>query len=109
MKVKDLRKQSDTDWERLSTMEDSKIDFSDNPELDHDFFANATVRMPEPKKAVSLRLDPDVLKWYKTKGPGYQTRINAILRMYMQAKSGTSGRFPNRSRLKRNECRINMV
>jgi hypothetical protein len=43
--------------------------------------------MPEPKKAVSLRIDKDVLEWYKTRGPGYQTRINAVLRMYMQAKN----------------------
>jgi hypothetical protein len=46
--------------------------------------------MPEPKKAVSLRIDKDVLEWYKTRGPGYQTRINAVLRMYMQAKNATA-------------------
>ena len=102
MKVKDLKKRSGTDWERLSSMEDNKIDFSDNPELDYNFFANATLRMPEPKKAVSLRIDPDVLEWYKTKGPGYQTRINAILRMYMQAKSGTARQMPSRRHLKKN-------
>lgn len=102
MKLKDLKKQSGTDWERLSTMEDNKIDFSDSPQLDVNFFANATVRMPEPKKAVSLRIDPDVLEWYKTKGPGYQTRINAILRMYMQAKSGTARRMPSRRHAKKN-------
>ena len=69
MKIKDLKKQSGTDWERLSTMTDKEIDFSDNQELTEDFFAHATLRMPEAKKAVSLRIDPDVLEWYKTKGP----------------------------------------
>jgi len=93
MKTKDLKKQSGTDWERLSTMTDKEINFSDNTELGNNFFANATLRMPQPKKAVSLRIDPDVLEWYKTNGPGYQTRINAILRMYMQAKSGTVRRM----------------
>jgi len=106
MNVKDLKKKSGTDWERLSTMEDNRIDFSDNPELDYNFFANATVRMPEPKKAVSLRIDPDVLEWYKTKGPGYQTRINAILRMYMLAKSGTLRRTPSRRHVKRNRMMV---
>jgi uncharacterized protein (DUF4415 family) len=96
MKVKNLKKQSGTDWKRLSTMADKEIDFSDNQELTEDFFAHATLRMPEAKRAVSLRIDPDVLKWYKTKGPGYQTRINAVLRMYMQAKSGSVRRTPTR-------------
>jgi uncharacterized protein (DUF4415 family) len=96
MKVKDLKKQSGADWEHLSTMTDKEIDFSDNPELTEDFFAHATLRMPVAKKAVSLRIDPDVLEWYKTNGPGYQTRINAVLRMYMQAKSGLNRRTPTR-------------
>ena len=101
MKVKDLRKQSGTDWERLSTMIDKEIDFSDNQELTEDFFAHATLRMPEAKKAVSLRIDPDVLEWYKTNGPGYQTRINAVLRLYMQAKSGSTRRTPRRRHIRK--------
>ena len=38
-----------------------------------------------PKASVSLRLDADVLEWLKSQGPGYQTRINAILRAYKEA------------------------
>jgi len=37
-----------------------------------------------PKSAISLRLDPDVLDWFRTQGPGYQTRMNAVLRAYME-------------------------
>ncbi|MGH8205094.1 MAG: BrnA antitoxin family protein [Steroidobacteraceae bacterium] len=37
------------------------------------------------KAAISLRLDPDVLEWFKTQGPGYQTRMNAVLKAYMDA------------------------
>jgi len=66
-------------------MEDSEIDLKDSPELDDAFFANATIRMPKPKKSVSLRIDTDILEWYKHQGPGYQTRMNAVLRMYMRA------------------------
>jgi uncharacterized protein (DUF4415 family) len=40
-----------------------------------------------PKTAISLRVDADVLAWLKTQGPGYQTRINAILRAYKDAAS----------------------
>jgi uncharacterized protein (DUF4415 family) len=49
------------------------------------FFKRATLRLPEPKTAVTIRLDGQVLNWFKTKGPGYQTRINALLRAYMEA------------------------
>jgi len=38
-----------------------------------------------PKASISLRLDADVLEWLKSQGPGYQTRINAILRAYKEA------------------------
>jgi uncharacterized protein (DUF4415 family) len=86
MKAKVLRKKSGTDWERLSTMKDEEINLIDNPELDSSFFENATLQLPVPKKAVNIRLDNDVLEWYKHQGPGYQTRINAVLRMYMKTK-----------------------
>lgn len=38
------------------------------------------------KAAISLRLDPEVLAWFRTQGPGYQTRMNAVLRAYVEAK-----------------------
>jgi uncharacterized protein (DUF4415 family) len=39
------------------------------------------------KSAISLRVDPEVLDWFKTQGPGYQTRMNAVLRAYMEASN----------------------
>ena len=84
MKKTALKKNSGTNWLNLSTMPDSAIDFSDSPELDASFFENAELRMPKPKKAVSLRLDDDVFSWFKNQGKGYQTKINAVLRLYMQ-------------------------
>lgn len=67
-------------------MKDDEIDYSDSPELDNDFFKNAVLRMPENKTIVTIRLDQDVLNWFKSKGHGYQTRINALLRSYMNAQ-----------------------
>jgi uncharacterized protein (DUF4415 family) len=67
-------------------MKDGDIDVSDIPPLDEEFFKNAVLRLPESKRAVSLRLDADVLDWFRRQGQGYQTKINAILRLYMQAK-----------------------
>ena len=75
---------SKTDWSRLANMEDKDIDTSDIAELDEDFFRNAQLRLPA-KKTVTIRLDADVLDWFKGQGAGYQTRINQLLRHYMQA------------------------
>ena len=82
-----MKKQSNTDWKPLEKMSDKEIDFSDIPELDKAFFKKATLHMPKSKKSVSIRLDADVLSWFKRQGRGYQTKINAILRMYMKAKT----------------------
>ncbi len=87
MKAETTIAESRTDWKRLEKMSDRDIDFSDIPELDANYFRSAKVRMPRTKKAVSIRLDQDVLDWYKRQGQGYQTRMNAILRTYMQSHS----------------------
>jgi uncharacterized protein (DUF4415 family) len=49
------------------------------------FWKNAKIVMPTPKEIVTMRLDADLLRWFRRQ-PGYQTRINAILRAYMQAQ-----------------------
>ncbi|MGE8387518.1 MAG: BrnA antitoxin family protein [Pseudomonas sp.] len=78
-------KASKTDWSRLAQMDDKDIDTSDIPELDEAFFQQAELRVPA-KQAVTIRLDSDVLAWFKDQGAGYQTRINQLLRQYMQAQ-----------------------
>lgn len=89
MKKKDTSKKSGTNWERLRTMKDEDIDLSEIPEWTPEMFARAVVRRglkPAPAKAqLTLRLDSDVLDWFKQQGRGYQTRINALLRAYMEA------------------------
>lgn len=55
------------------------IDTSDIPELDDDFFRQAELRLPA-KQTVTIRLDADVLAWFKDQASGYQTRINQLLR-----------------------------
>jgi len=90
MSVKTMKKKSHTNWRRIKTMKDQEIDFSDIPPLDPHFFKNAKLRLPKPKPTVTMRLDPDVLEWFKRQGKGYQTRINAILRMYMEVQQARS-------------------
>ena len=79
-----MSKTSKTDWSKLNKMKDEKIDYSDIAELDEAFFKNAEVRMPA-KQSVTIRLDSDVLTWFKEQGKGYQSRINKLLRVYMDA------------------------
>ncbi|MDF5723123.1 MAG: BrnA antitoxin family protein [Rhizonema sp. PD37] len=80
---------SQTDWQRLDAMSYSDIDLSDCPEITPEMFASAIVRRGLPtaknKAQVTLRIDSDVLEWFKSHGQGYQTQINALLRAYMEA------------------------
>jgi len=80
-----MKTSSKTNWDRLAKMEEQDIDTSDIPELGDDFFQNAELRAPV-KKPVTLRLDADVLEWFKAGGKGYQTRINQLLRKYMETQ-----------------------
>jgi uncharacterized protein (DUF4415 family) len=50
------------------------------------FWDNATLRMPLTKQQITLRLDPDVIGWFKRTGKGYQSRMGAVLRSYVEAK-----------------------
>lgn len=71
---------SKTDWHKLRSMRDKEIDFSDSPPITSDEWAQAAPFMPPGKTPVTLRLDVDILEWFKAQGPRYQTRINAMLR-----------------------------
>jgi len=71
--------------EELAALKDKDIDCSDIPELDDNFWAKARVVEPRSKQAVTIRYDYDVLEWFKAQGKGYQTRMNAVLRAYVEA------------------------
>ena len=81
--------QSKTDWDVVSNMNDKDIDMSDTPEISVEQFAKGVVRKglkSIPKKSqVTLRIDTEVLSWFKAQGKGYQTNINALLKAYMEA------------------------
>ena len=82
-----MKRKSKTNFKKMAELKDSEIDCSDIPELDSTFFKNAKLVIPEPKKSISLRIDSDVLSWFKSKGNGYQTKMNAVLRMFMEAQA----------------------
>jgi uncharacterized protein (DUF4415 family) len=95
MSRKNTSSKSRTDLKRLAKMKDADIDLSDVPEVPPEMFAKAIVRKGlkhAPKKSqVTLRIDADVLQWFKETGKGYQTRINSLLRTYME-ESENAGR-----------------
>jgi uncharacterized protein (DUF4415 family) len=76
----------ETDWTKINAMTDEDIDCSDNPVTDASFWASAKLVMPESKVSLGVRFDRDIVNWFKSKGPGYQTRMNAVLRAYMEAQ-----------------------
>ena len=72
--------------ERFHSIREEDIDCSDIPELGEEFWKNARLMPPLiPKTPVSLRIDPDILAWFKGRGKRYQSRINAVLRAYVEA------------------------
>jgi uncharacterized protein (DUF4415 family) len=89
MKKEIISSKSLTDWERVDTLTDEEIDFSDCPEITPEMFAKAIVRrglQSKPKKVqLTLRVDNDVVAWFKEQGQGYQSRINALPSAYMEA------------------------
>jgi uncharacterized protein (DUF4415 family) len=90
MKKKSYLQASKTNFRRLRQMKATDVKLTrEHPELDVKEIARAIVRKglkPVPPKAsVSLRIDVDVLEWFKSRGSGYQTRINAVLRAFKEA------------------------
>jgi len=70
---------------KVDATREADIDYTDSPPLDDSFFSRALVDWPPRKESVTIRVDSDVLRWFKAQGRGYQTRINRLLRMYMES------------------------
>jgi uncharacterized protein (DUF4415 family) len=89
---------SKTDWQRLKDMPDAAITLaaeadSDNLPLNDPFFETARRLQPsallkEAKQQITLRIDADVLEWFRAYGSGYQSRMNAVLKAYVQTHEG---------------------
>jgi uncharacterized protein (DUF4415 family) len=83
------RRKSETDWARLDALTDEEIEASiaDDPDWSDDWnWGEAVLVIPPKKKAISIRVDEDVLDYFRKEGAGYQRRMNAVLRSYMQQK-----------------------
>lgn len=81
---------SGTDWARVSAFSKADIERMakadpENPATTAEYWADATVGLPPMKAPVNAKFDVDVVDWFKSQGRGYQTRMNAVLRRYMEA------------------------
>ena len=76
----------------IEAIQDQDIDYSEIPEADESFWQRVELQMPQPKKGIYIRLDTDVIDWLKSKGKGYQTRMNAMLRELMRSEKEQRGR-----------------
>lgn len=83
-----------TDWARVDALTDAEIEqaIAEDPDaappLDAEWFRNAELVIPASKVATSIRVDGDVMDWFRTQGRGWQTRMNAVLRAYAKAHGG---------------------
>ena len=77
-----------TQWEKLESMSEEEIERSaktdlDNPRWTKNMLNSAELKMPQKKVSVHMYLDQDVVEWFKSKGKGYQPRINSVLKSYV--------------------------
>lgn len=91
------RRRGKTDWSRVGKLTDRQInsaiaDDADWAELKNIDWSKAKLVIPAKKKAISIRIDEDVLDYFKSGGEGYQGRMNAVLRSYMQQKANPKKR-----------------
>jgi uncharacterized protein (DUF4415 family) len=87
MKAKSMKKRSGsrTDKVKLHRKGDKYLNYEDSPITDKEFWKDAEVFMPRQKVHISLRLDENIIDYFKAEGSGYQSRINAILKAYVNA------------------------
>lgn len=83
------RGENQTDWERVKAMPQAEVERLADEEdgaLPEGWESTVTIGLPPRKKDVHIRLDADIVDWFKAHGTGYQTRINAVLRSFVQAR-----------------------
>jgi uncharacterized protein (DUF4415 family) len=76
-----------TDWARVDALTEEELEASIDQDVEGEIDWNRLeVEVPGPKQQLTIRFDADVIEWFKAQGPGYQTRMNAVLRSYVEAQ-----------------------
>jgi len=98
------RGESKTDWKRVNAMSQREVErLADKDEgpLAPDWASSVMVGLPPAKRDIHIRLDGDILDWFKARGRGYQTRINAVLRAFVQTRRRVERKPATRTRAHR--------
>jgi uncharacterized protein (DUF4415 family) len=98
------RGESKTDWKRVNAMSQAEVErLADKDEgpLATAWESTVMVGLPPAKQDIHIRLDGDILDWFKARGRGYQTRINAVLRAFVQTRQRVERKPAPRSRAHR--------
>ena len=89
------RGESGTDWARVDAMTETELEASiaADPDDVHDTpdWSQAVLGLPPRKEHINIRIDADVLAWFKQTGRGYQTRMNNVLRAFVESRRQTRG------------------
>ena len=107
--LSDLPRRGKTDWKRFDALTDREIEdaIASDPDvaplLDEEWFRTAKWVMPERKVPVSMRIDREVLDWFRSAGRGYLSRMHAVLRAYVQAQSKSKPRKQSKTAKNRNQ------
>ena len=95
IRKKIARGESKTDWKRVNAMSQAEVerlaDMDEGP-LPDDWDSTVMVGLPAAKQEIHIRLDGDIIEWFKAQGRGYQTRINAALRAFVQIRKRVGAR-----------------
>jgi uncharacterized protein (DUF4415 family) len=95
LEAKRRRGESRTDWAKVDAMTESELEASITADPDdvHEEpdWSQAVKGLPPRKEHINIRIDADVLDWFRTKGRGYQTRINNVLRAFVESRRRTEG------------------
>jgi uncharacterized protein (DUF4415 family) len=82
------RGEGKTDWARVGALTEEELEASiDHEEEGEPLWDTTIVGLPRPKVSFTMRYDPEILEWFRAQGPGYQTKINAVLKSYIQAQA----------------------
>jgi len=78
---------SKTNWGRVDALTEEELEASIDHEDEGEFdWTNVMTEIPGPKQQLTVRFDSDIIEWFKSQGAGYQTRMNAVLRSYVEAR-----------------------
>ncbi len=81
------RGESQTDWAHVDALTEEELEASIDHDEEGEFdWSTVQVGIPGPKQQLTVRFDADVVQWFKAQGAGYQTRMNAVLRSYVEAQ-----------------------